>query len=162
MEKREKQKSVLFVCYGNICRSPMAEALFREMVKKNSRSLSWRIDSAGFVDWNEGSKPDVGTLTVLSENSIPVGEHRARKMEKKDFYEFDFIFSMDEFVTEKLLVQTPHDSKAKVEPLRRYDPEQQIFEDPYGGTKADFEKVFRQSIVCLKHFLEKISGDPDS
>lgn len=130
----------------------MAEALFREMTRKSGQSHVWRIDSAG-IHASDGSPPSDGTLRILSENSIPIGELRARKIEDKDFREFDFILSMDEWVMEKLVRQKPKDSKAKLELLRRYDPEQKVFKDPYEGTKQDFEEVFRQCEVCLTQFL---------
>ena len=149
-----KTKSVLFICLGNICRSPMAEFVFKEMVKKSGQSATWKIDSAGFVDWNEGNSPEELVEVVLSDNSIPVREHRARKIRKSDFSDFDYILSLDEAVMDKLVKQKPKESKAKLELLRRYDPAQEIISDPYCGSKGDFEKVFRQCNVCLTNFLE--------
>jgi low molecular weight phosphotyrosine protein phosphatase len=151
-----KTKSVLFICLGNICRSPMAEFVFKEMVKNSGQSASWRIDSAGFADWNAGNSPQELVKIVLSENSIPVGEHRARKIRNSDFSDFDYILSMDEAVMNELVKQKPKECRAKLELLRRYDPAQEIIEDPYCGSKADYEKVFRQCKVCLTNFLEAV------
>ena len=89
---------------------------------------------------------------------IPVGNQHARKISANDFYDFDFILSIDEGVMEELLQLKPEDSNVKVELLRRYHPNQDVIKDPYCGTKADFEKVFRQSQVCLTRFLESING----
>ena len=132
----------------------MAEFVFKEMVKNFGQSAAWKIDSAGFVDWNEGSSPEELVEIVLSENSIPVGEHRARKIQNSDFNDFDYILSLDEDVMGKLVRQKPKDSRAKLELLRRYDPAQEIINDPYCGSKADYEKVFRQCNVCLPNFLD--------
>jgi protein-tyrosine-phosphatase len=152
-----KTKSVLFICLGNICRSPMAEFVFKDMVKNSGQSASWKIDSAGFVDWNEGNSPEELVEIVLLENSIPVGEHRARKIRKSDFNDFDYILSMDEAVMDKLVKQKPKESRAKLELLRQYDPAEEIFKDPYCGSKADFEKVLRQCKLCLTNFLEAVN-----
>ena len=135
----------------------MAEFLFKELVKNSGQSASWKIDSAGFVDWNEGCNPEELVKIVLSENSIPVGEHTARKIRNSDFSDFDYILSMDEAVMDKLVEQKPDKSKAKLELLRRYDPLQEIIKDPYYGTKADYEKVFRQCKVSLTNFLEAVN-----
>ena len=152
-----KSKSVLFVCLGNICRSPMAEFLFKDMVRNSSQPLSWRIDSAGYADWNEGCFPEELVEIVLSENSIPIGEHRARKIRQSDFDDFDFILTLDEAVMAKLVKEKPKNSKAKLELLRQYDPAQEIVKDPYCGTKADYEKVFRQCKVSLTNFLRAVT-----
>lgn len=150
-------KSVLFICFGNICRSPMAEFVFKDMVKNSDYPASWRVDSAGFVDWNEGNNPEEMVDIVLSENSIPVDKHRARKVRESDFNEFDYILSLDEGVMEKLVRQKPKECRAKLELLRRYDPAEEIIKDPYCGSKADYEKVFRQCKVCLTNFFKAVT-----
>lgn len=135
----------------------MAEFVFKELVRNSGQSASWRIDSAGFVDWNEGCNPEELVRIVLSENSIPVGEHIARKVRNSDFSDFDYILSMDEAVMDKLVKQKPGGSKAKLELLRWYDPSQEVIKDPYCGTKADYEKVFKQCKVSLTNFLEAVN-----
>lgn len=86
---------VLFVCLGNICRSPMAEAVFREMVKKEGLEKKIGIDSAGTGDWHIGHPPHRGTLTILKEKQINADDLIARKISVKDLSEFDYIIGMD-------------------------------------------------------------------
>ena len=134
----------------------MAEFVFTDMVKNSGRSAFWKIDSAGYVDWNEGNSPEDLVEVVLSENSIPVHKHRARKIRSRDYSDFDYILSMDEGVMDSLVKQKPKECRAKLELLRHYDPAQEIIKDPYCGTKSDYEKVFRQCKVCLSNFLEAV------
>ncbi len=86
---------VLFVCLGNICRSPMAEAVFRQMVKE--AGLETRIDvaSAGTGGWHVGERPHRGTRTVLSANQIDIGEKRAQQLSRTDLDAYDYIIAMD-------------------------------------------------------------------
>lgn len=80
MATKNEAKSVLFVCLGNICRSPMAKFIFQDMVNNLGQSDCWTIDSAGYADWNKGSRPQQMVEIVLSDHSIPVSEHRARQI----------------------------------------------------------------------------------
>ncbi|XP_046862614.1 low molecular weight phosphotyrosine protein phosphatase-like [Xenia sp. Carnegie-2017] len=149
-------KSVLFVCRGNICRSPMAMFLLKHIVKDKE---GWVIDSAGYEDWNTGCGPQEHVYNVMSEHSIPSGDHRARKIEKSDFDRFDYVLCLDEYVMRKLKEEYPDPSRcrAKLQLLREYDPKKEVFEDPYRGTKSDYEKVFQQCQVCLKNFFHAVS-----
>jgi protein-tyrosine phosphatase len=85
---------VLFVCMGNICRSPMAEAVFAHKVKAAGLSDKIEIDSAGTGDWHVGETAHPGTLKILSHNSIPYNG-RARHFIAKDLTEFDYVLAMD-------------------------------------------------------------------
>ncbi|XP_041814841.1 low molecular weight phosphotyrosine protein phosphatase isoform X2 [Chelmon rostratus] len=149
-------KSVLFVCLGNICRSPIAEAVFRKMATDAGVVDKWVIDSGATSDWNIGSTPDARGLACLRKHGIETN-HRARQVTKEDFMSFEYILCMDESNLSELnrrakLVKT---YTAKIELLGSYDPQKQhIIKDPYYGSDADFEKVYEQCERCCKAFLE--------
>ncbi|XP_026887402.1 low molecular weight phosphotyrosine protein phosphatase isoform X1 [Electrophorus electricus] len=152
-------KSVLFVCLGNICRSPIAEAVFRHMATERGEAEKWLIDSGATSDWNTGSFPDARGLSCLRRHDIET-DHRARQVTKEDFMTFDYILCMDESNLRDLKrkANTVKNSKAKIELLGSYDPEQQlIINDPYYGSEQDFETVYEQCIRCCKTFLERNS-----
>jgi len=86
---------VLFVCLGNICRSPMAEAVFRHMVKEAGLSDTIDIESAGTGAWHVGERPHSGTRAILATNQIEVGGKRARQLNRSDLTNFDYIIAMD-------------------------------------------------------------------
>jgi protein-tyrosine phosphatase len=89
-----KPIKVLMVCYGNICRSPMAEAIFQHMVNEAHLTERFMIDSAGTSDEHEGELAHIGTRTVLQKHSIPYNG-RSRPLQAKDLLEFDLVLGMD-------------------------------------------------------------------
>ncbi|KAM3603326.1 uncharacterized protein V6R79_020448 [Siganus canaliculatus] len=152
-------KSVLFVCLGNICRSPIAEAVFRKMATDAGVVDKWVIDSGATSDWNIGSLPDSRGLACLKNHGIETS-HRARQVTKDDFMSFDYILCMDESNLSELnrKAKSVKDYKAKIELLGSYDPQKQhIIKDPYYGSDKDFETVYEQCDRCCKVFLEKNS-----
>ncbi|XP_077599852.1 low molecular weight phosphotyrosine protein phosphatase [Stigmatopora nigra] len=152
-------KSVLFVCLGNICRSPIAEAVFRKIATDAGVVDKWRIDSAATSTYEIGSPPDHRGLDCMKKHGVPMS-HVARQVTSDDFMKFDFILCMDQSNLKDLNDKgnSVKNHKAKVELLGKYDPQKKlIIRDPYYGSDEDFETVFEQCQRCCKAFLESNS-----
>ncbi|GED59597.1 low molecular weight protein-tyrosine-phosphatase [Brevibacillus formosus] len=123
--------TVLFVCLGNICRSPMAEAVFRHLVEAEGLAGEISIDSAGLGGWHAGEPPHKGTQKVLTENGIAHDTLRARQIVTQDFSEYDYIVCMDEENLSALKQMAP--SGKKVYRLLDFadSVQEQNVEDPY-------------------------------
>ncbi|TRM11615.1 low molecular weight phosphotyrosine protein phosphatase [Lentibacillus cibarius] len=87
---------VLFICLGNICRSPMAEAIFRDLVKKDGLSDRIVVDSAGIGSWHSGEGPHEGTRSILDRQRIPYDGMTSRQIHKQDFFDFNYLIAMDD------------------------------------------------------------------
>ncbi|XP_042246989.1 low molecular weight phosphotyrosine protein phosphatase isoform X1 [Thunnus albacares] len=152
-------KSVLFVCLGNICRSPIAEAVFRKMATDDGVADKWRIDSAATSTYEIGNPPDHRGQACMRKHDVPM-RHVARQVTKEDFMSYEFILCMDESNLSDLnrKAKSVTNYRAKIELLGSYDPQKQlIIKDPYYGSDEDFEKVYEQCVRCCKAFLEKNS-----
>uniref|UniRef100_A0A8C4PUQ9 Low molecular weight phosphotyrosine protein phosphatase n=1 Tax=Equus asinus TaxID=9793 RepID=A0A8C4PUQ9_EQUAS len=142
---------------GNICRSPIAEAVFRKLVTDQNISDNWRIDSAATSTYEIGNPPDYRGQSCMKRHGIPMS-HTARQVTKEDFATFDYILCMDESNLRDLNRKSNQvkNCKAKIELLGSYDPQKQlIIEDPYYGNDSDFETVYQQCMRCCRAFLEK-------
>nr|XP_020488514.1 low molecular weight phosphotyrosine protein phosphatase isoform X1 [Labrus bergylta] len=152
-------KSVLFVCLGNICRSPIAEAVFRKMATDAGVVDKWRIDSAATSTYEIGSAPDDRGQACMKKHDVPMA-HVARQVTNDDFMGFEYILCMDNSNMTELerRAKQVKNYQAKIELLGSYDPEKQrIIKDPYYGSDEDFEKVYQQCLRCCKAFLENNS-----
>ena len=147
-------KKILFVCLGNICRSPTSEVILRHLVKEKGEDEKWEIDSAGTGDWHVGKRPDKRTLQTLKKHGIST-EHRARVVTSKDFNKFDIIFAFDESNIRDLKDIRPKAGKAELKLFGEWDPEGVTnVEDPYYGDIEGFDVMFEHCFRCCKAFLE--------
>ncbi|MER5447841.1 low molecular weight protein-tyrosine-phosphatase [Streptomyces sp. NPDC002766] len=134
---------VCFVCTGNICRSPMAESVFRARVQEAGLDALVEVDSAGTGGWHEGDGADPRTVSVLRENGYD-GAHVARQFQPSWFSRLDLVIALDAGHLRALrrLAPTPEDA-AKVRLLRSYDPtagDDLDVPDPYYGGMEGFEE----------------------
>ncbi|MCS6795543.1 MAG: low molecular weight protein-tyrosine-phosphatase [Raineya sp.] len=153
-------KKVLFVCLGNICRSPLAEGIFRKMVEEAGLQNKIWIDSAGTSSYHIGELPDYRTCQVAEKNGI-ILSHRARQVRKEDFVEFDYILAADRSNLkhlQNLQNQIPH-SKAKLHLMRDWEGKNLEVPDPYYGTMKDFEQGYDLLEKTLKLFLEHLQKE---
>ncbi|KAG1305347.1 hypothetical protein G6F64_008452 [Rhizopus arrhizus] len=149
--------SVLFVCLGNICRSPMAEAVFTHIVKKNNLHCFSKIDSAGTAAYHVGEQPDSRSSACCRSHGVSVN-HRARKVSKQDFDRFDYVLCMDKSNLRDLKSMAPSGSNAVIKLFGEYDPEGElIIEDPYYGGDDGFEHNFKQVVRASEGFLKSLN-----
>jgi len=140
---------ILFVCLGNICRSPMAEAVFRSLVEQAGLADRIEVASAGTGDWHVGERAYPTTLEVLTARGYDGDLHRARKFARSWFDDYDLLVAMDRLNVKALqrVARMPEDVD-KIELLRAYDPESVKFgeldvPDPYDAPYDVFESVLK-------------------
>ncbi|KAL6623729.1 acid phosphatase isoenzyme [Neocallimastix sp. 'constans'] len=151
----ESKINVLFVCLGNICRSPMAEAVFTYEVNKRNLSNKFNIDSCGTINFHVGEDPDYRSSETCRKHNVPIN-HTSRQICQDDFNNFDYILCMDESNYEDLREIAPGNTAKKIQLFGEYDPQgERIIRDPYysgiDGFEHNFEQVTRCSEGLLKH-----------
>lgn len=145
---------VLFVCHGNICRSPMAEFLFKDMVLKANLNDLFYIESAATSDEEIGNPVHYGTKKILDNLHIDCSEKRARRIKKEDYKAFDYIICMDSYNERNLLVFFKQDADNKIKRLLDYTIEKRDVIDPwYSG---NFQQTYEDIMLGLKSFLNFI------
>ncbi|UCC23824.1 MAG: low molecular weight phosphotyrosine protein phosphatase [Gemmatimonadales bacterium] len=152
--------SVLFVCLGNICRSPLAEGVFIHLLEGDGRLLDVRVDSAGTGAWHVGNAPDPRSREVAERNGIRLPS-RARQVRSEDFHDFDLIVAMDRSNLHDLAsLQRKHGGKARLALMRDFDPEPGDGEvpDPYYGGPSGFDRVFEMVLRSARGLLDELGG----
>ena len=135
--------NVLFVCMGNICRSPTAEGVFTALVNKKNLAESFKIDSAGTHAYHVGEAPDLRAQKAALERGVELKHLRARKVRANDFLEFDHILVMDDDNFASLDANCPVEYKHKLRYFLDYAPHLNSNQvpDPYYGGSYGFERV---------------------
>lgn len=137
---------ILFVCLGNICRSPTAEGVFRAVAEREAafaRGEVTQVDSAGTGDWHVGDPPDRRTVAAARRRGYDLSRLRARQVADEDFHTFDLLLAMDRANLAELQRLRPAGSRAQVRLFLEYAPEAGEVEvpDPYYGGEPGFERV---------------------
>lgn len=155
---------VLFVCMGNICRSPTAEAVFRQYVEQAGFSERIVSDSAGTHAYHVGHPPDLRARQAALDRGYDMTSHRARQVTASDFSEFDYILAMDEQNLHMLKVDCPPEHLHKIMYLMEYSekPGRRSVPDPYYGGPQGFEQVLdmveNAAQGLLHHIRERLGG----
>ncbi|CAL2042297.1 unnamed protein product [Caenorhabditis brenneri] len=156
------KKSVLMVCLGNICRSPIAEAVFIDCLRKRGKEDEWHVDSSAIIGYHTGKGPDSRAMGALKKYGITDYKHKARVTSPNDIRQFDYIFGMDDSNIEDLREieqKVPKEERhAQILMLGKQDPNgKNEVPDPYyeSGSKQ-FDEVLEQCVKCCEAFLDKV------
>lgn len=153
--------AVLFVCLGNICRSPMAEAAFR--LEAQTRGVTVSADSAGTGAWHVGEPPDRRARSVAYRHGCDIDRYAARQVTPEDFFRFDEIVALDRQNLRDLAGLAPRDASARLSLLLDHvaGREGTNVADPYYGTIKDFERVWEEVTLGARGLLDAIvARDP--
>ncbi|SCV72334.1 BQ2448_3871 [Microbotryum intermedium] len=158
---------ILFVCLGNICRSPLAEAVFAHLVQERGLSTSFeKIDSAGTAGYHVGEEPDERTVATCKKHGVPISslcrqlQARLESLCKSDFDEFDVIVGMDTMNMANIEKIRPKNSKAKVTLFGVYG-DGKVIQDPYYGGPGGFEKTYQQCLAYSEGLLADLGFGKD-
>ncbi|MCA8888355.1 MAG: low molecular weight protein-tyrosine-phosphatase [Parvularculaceae bacterium] len=148
-------KRILFVCLGNICRSPAAEGVLRE--KARARGLELYIESAGTGGWHAGDPADARMQKAAARRGYRLGHHRARQVTLSDFYEFDYVLAMDLSNHSDLLEMAPPNRECDIRLFLDFaDTSERETPDPYYGGPRGFEHVLDLIEAGADGFLDHV------
>ena len=161
-QDNNERVAILFVCLGNICRSPLAEGVFRHLARARGLEDRFEIDSAGTSSYHEGEPPDLRSAAVARSRGVELSG-RSRRLLPRDFERFDFVITMDAEIQESVeRARGANGSHATVQLLRSYDPEaddDSDVPDPYYGGPRGFEHVHdlveRSCTALLDHIVRE-------
>ncbi|MBS9525546.1 low molecular weight phosphotyrosine protein phosphatase [Litoribacter ruber] len=153
---------VLFVCLGNICRSPLAEAIFNHKVKERNLSHALSADSCGTSDYHIGELPDERTIQCAEKFNITIN-HRGRQINRLDFKHFDYLLVMDRSNYDNVhAIMAQHNvTHDRILMLRELADFQGINEvpDPYYGGEKEFQEVYEILDEAIEQLLDKIEAE---
>jgi len=153
--------NVLFVCLGNICRSPTAEGVFRALVESEGLADSFHIDSAGTSGWHKGELPDPRSMKEALRHGVDLSSQRSRAVDDRDFTRYHYILAMDYANLKELKKRCPENLQGRLKLFTSFAPELGIAEvpDPYYDGPKGFEHVFRIAEASAKGLLQAIVRD---
>lgn len=153
----QKQK-VLFVCLGNICRSPTAEGVFNSLIKSEALEHFISCDSCGTSSYHIGEAPDPRSQLAAKKRGIDLSQIRSRQLHQQDYYEFNYILAMDENNLSHILEDKPSNAEAKISRFLAYSKnfEELSVPDPYWNGPNGFELVLDMIEDAAKGLLSEI------
>ncbi|MEH0155657.1 low molecular weight protein-tyrosine-phosphatase [Limibacter armeniacum] len=155
---KDKKISVLFVCLGNICRSPMAEGIFSSLVQESNLTQYFEIDSAGTSGWHNGELADPNMRETANKHGITL-THRSRKFIVNDFSAFDYIIPMDQSNLRNIRTLLPQgEIRSEIELMRAFDNANSGLdvEDPYGMSMNGFENCYQVLLESCQNLLDHL------
>jgi protein-tyrosine phosphatase len=155
---------VLFVCLGNICRSPTAEGVLRTIAARDFPGLPLEIDSAGTADYHAGEPPDRRAIAAARRRGYELAGLRARLVQADDFQRFEFVLAMDRANLAELEHRRPDDAKARIALYLEFADGSAVAEvpDPYYGGIEDFERVLDLCEVAARGLLTRLRDAAES
>lgn len=148
---------ILFICHGNICRSPMAQSVMTYLVKQAGLEREFVIDSAATSWEEEGSQPHHGTRRKLQEVGVPLVPHRAVRITKQDYQKYDLIIGMDQWNIHNIERITGRDKEGKLHLLLEFAGETRDIADPWytGNFDATYRDVLRGCQGLLEYCINR-------
>lgn len=147
---------LLFVCLGNICRSPMAQGVFRHLANERGAGDLFELDSAGTGAWHIGNPPDLRAQETLAARGIDISDLRARQVLEADFDRFDVLLAMDADNMRALNARAPSNAAHKISLFLNHAPElsDRDVPDPYYGGRDGFEYVYELLETASRNLLD--------
>lgn len=155
-------KNILFVCRSNICRSPIAEGVFRHIAVQRNLLGNFTLDSAGLGSWHIGQPPDERAQAAMRVRGINISDLRGRRITPADFERFDLILAMDRAIRDALLTLAQKDRRDKVRLLMDYAPNLGVHEipDPFFGQSNGFDYVCQLVDAACRGLLVSLTARP--
>ena len=147
---------ILFVCHGNICRSPMAEFVMKDLVQKAGLSRQIQVDSAATSSEEIGNSIHYGTRRKLQEKGIPFDDHRARRMTKRDYETYDLLIGMETMNIRNMMRITQGDPLHKISRILDHTPHPRDIDDPW--YTGNFDITYEQIREGCEALLQKLSA----
>jgi len=154
-------QKILFVCLGNICRSPLGEGIMLHFIKERKLESLVEVDSAGTANYHVGEAPDHRTIANARKNGVDISALRARQFEAADFEAFDKIYVMDSSNYANVIALAKNTAqKNKVDYLLNllHPKQNKAVPDPYYGTEKDFEAVFQMIYKACEKIVEEVTS----